>query len=246
MRPAASKAPQSNLKTHEVVQLVDKNSRTMVKILELMEISQHGPADADPHLLVGRRIEKLKRRLNRRLLKLAKWSDMPQEERQPRERPAMLRPMGMPTAPTSVPAAAGQFYRPPTGPPSQFSMQQNMLVAAGRPSTYPAPLPLPSSQQQQQHRGVPMRPAQGGTPAPLPLPFPLPATSSSSAASGTSFPWSVPAPPAAASSTSSNSGLSIPFDARKNILDSIENMKKEALRKAAESLAAAASKRAAE
>ena len=36
-------------------------------------------------------VEQLKRRLNRRLIKLAKWADIPQEERQPKERISALR-----------------------------------------------------------------------------------------------------------------------------------------------------------
>ena len=74
------------LTLHNVIAaaLVDKNSRTIVKILQLLELSQKPDASKiDPEGLVHLRVEKLKARLCRRLVKLAKWSDIPESERQP-------------------------------------------------------------------------------------------------------------------------------------------------------------------
>jgi hypothetical protein len=73
-----------HLKIYEAQTLTDKNSRTLVKIMQLLEIIQ-GPdalkVDSDGHVL--QRIEKLKKRYLRRLAKLAKWSDAPEMERVP-------------------------------------------------------------------------------------------------------------------------------------------------------------------
>ena len=63
--------------------LVDKNSRTMVKLCQLLEVQKKDDTNdkIDKDGILSRRIEKLKNRLNRRLIKLAKWVDKPEYER---------------------------------------------------------------------------------------------------------------------------------------------------------------------
>eukprot|EP00602_Paraphysomonas_sp_CaronLab_P003024 CAMPEP_0185032684 /NCGR_PEP_ID=MMETSP1103-20130426/20964_1 /TAXON_ID=36769 /ORGANISM="Paraphysomonas bandaiensis, Strain Caron Lab Isolate" /LENGTH=280 /DNA_ID=CAMNT_0027568667 /DNA_START=60 /DNA_END=902 /DNA_ORIENTATION=+ len=62
--------------------LIDKNSHTIAKLNQLLE-AYHKPnrAEIDKDRLISRRIEKLKARINRRLVKLAKWVDTPDHER---------------------------------------------------------------------------------------------------------------------------------------------------------------------
>jgi len=70
---------------HEVQRLVDKNSRTLVKVAQLMEYTHRPGADlVDKDGLVTRYVEKLKARMTRRLVKLSKWSDLSYEERLPK------------------------------------------------------------------------------------------------------------------------------------------------------------------
>lgn len=72
------------MRTHKAARLVDKNSRTMVKLMQLLDVMQTPGANlADTDGFITRRIEKLKLRLNRRLIKLSKWADSPEDERQP-------------------------------------------------------------------------------------------------------------------------------------------------------------------
>lgn len=81
----AEESVKKHLKIYEAQTLVDKNSRTMVKIMQLLELIQAPDAlkvDPDGHVL--ERIEKLKKRYLRRLAKLAKWSDAPEMERIPK------------------------------------------------------------------------------------------------------------------------------------------------------------------
>lgn len=72
------------MKVNKAAHLVDKNSQTIVKIAQLMDLMNQQGGDggvfSSENVLLGR-IGKLKKRLNRRLYKLAKWSDMPAEDR---------------------------------------------------------------------------------------------------------------------------------------------------------------------
>lgn len=69
----------------EAQRLVDKNSRTLAKLVQLLEVAQRPGAEAvDKDGVVMRYVDKLKSRLNRRLLKLSKWADLTHEERLPR------------------------------------------------------------------------------------------------------------------------------------------------------------------
>jgi len=66
----------------EAGKIAAKNSRTIVKISQLLEIhNMPGAQLVDTEGLVLKRIEKLKSRLNRRLAKLARWSDIAIEDR---------------------------------------------------------------------------------------------------------------------------------------------------------------------
>ena len=80
----AEEALTKHMKIYEAQNLTDKNSRTLNKIMQLLEIIQ-GPdalkVDPDGHVL--ERIEKLKKRYLRRLAKLTKWADAPEMERIP-------------------------------------------------------------------------------------------------------------------------------------------------------------------
>jgi len=77
-------ATQIRMRTSKAANLVDKNSKTMVKLMQLLDIMQTPGAHlADTDGFITRRIEKLKMRINRRLIKLSKWADTPEEERQP-------------------------------------------------------------------------------------------------------------------------------------------------------------------
>jgi hypothetical protein len=76
-------------KSHEKISLynathlIEKNSRTIMKLCQLTEIRKNGKElnnNFDTDGYVSRRIEKLKSRLNRRLVKLAKWVDHPDHE----------------------------------------------------------------------------------------------------------------------------------------------------------------------
>ena len=88
----------------EVQRLVDKNSRTMAKIMQLLEYMQRpGAEQVDKGGKISRYVEKLKARMNRRLVKLSKWADMSYEERLPRMKKHDLRNIvngGTYTAPT--------------------------------------------------------------------------------------------------------------------------------------------------
>ena len=71
------KKPQSrtNLSVRKAAHLVDKNSRTMTKLSQLLEVyNRAGASDMDDGSLVAHRIERYKQRIGRRLLKLAKVS----------------------------------------------------------------------------------------------------------------------------------------------------------------------------
>jgi hypothetical protein len=62
--------------------LSKKNARTMVKLMQLIEVMKRpGAADMDVNREVEGKIEKYKKRINRRLRKLAEWSDEKVEHR---------------------------------------------------------------------------------------------------------------------------------------------------------------------
>ena len=74
-----------HMKIYEAQSLVDKNSRTAAKIMQLLELIQApNIKKVDPDGYVFERIEKLKKRYLRRLAKLATWSDAPEMERIPK------------------------------------------------------------------------------------------------------------------------------------------------------------------
>lgn len=81
---------------HEAAHILDKNSRTMVKIMQLLEACEKPEVrEVDKDKVVMSYVEKLKSRLSRRLTKLAKWADIPAEDRHPRVRrdPSLPRPL---------------------------------------------------------------------------------------------------------------------------------------------------------
>ena len=124
-----------HLKIYEAQTLTDKNSRTLVKIMQLLEIIQ-GPdalkVDSDGHVL--QRIEKLKKRYLRRLAKLAKWSDAPEMERVPSYH--ALRSRALPRL--SQPQQQQQVRRPlpppgPSEPLRQSSRLSNTFIPEEKP-----------------------------------------------------------------------------------------------------------------
>jgi hypothetical protein len=63
----------THLTAEKAAILVDKNSRTIVKLSQLLEIyNKPGASDLDTRGVVAKRIEQYKRRISRRLVKLAK------------------------------------------------------------------------------------------------------------------------------------------------------------------------------
>lgn len=66
----------------DAAHLAHKNARTMMKVMQLMEVMNNpGAEDLDTNRLVQNKIEKYKKRINRRLRKLAEWSDQRVEDR---------------------------------------------------------------------------------------------------------------------------------------------------------------------
>lgn len=65
----------------EAAHLTDKNSRTIVKLCQLLEVQKKEALSVVEIGQLSRRIEKLKMRLNRRVIRLAKWVDKPEHER---------------------------------------------------------------------------------------------------------------------------------------------------------------------
>jgi hypothetical protein len=64
------------MKPDEVGRITAKNSRTIVKIMQLIEERNKVPADSiEKELVLKSRIDRLQLRLNRRLKKCANWSD---------------------------------------------------------------------------------------------------------------------------------------------------------------------------
>ena len=131
----AEDAITKHLKIYEAQTLTDKNSRTLVKIMQLLEIIQ-GPdalkVDPDGHVL--QRIEKLKKRYLRRLAKLAKWSDAPEMERVPSYH--ALRSRALPRL--SQPQQQQQVRRPlpppgPSEPLRQSSRLSNTFIPEEKP-----------------------------------------------------------------------------------------------------------------
>ncbi len=77
------RAEEMNLmKVEDAAHLTRKNGRTMMKVMQLMDVMNNpGAEDLDTHRLVQAKIEKYKKRINRRLRKLAEWSDEKVEDR---------------------------------------------------------------------------------------------------------------------------------------------------------------------
>ena len=70
------------MKVEDAAHLTHKNARTMMKLMQLLELMNNdGAEDLDVNLLVQAKIDKYKKRINRRLRKLAEWSDERVEDR---------------------------------------------------------------------------------------------------------------------------------------------------------------------
>jgi hypothetical protein len=70
------------MKFGQAQRLADKNSRTMMKVSQLLEITHlPGYSESDPGDLVGKYVEKLRTRVAKRLQKLARWADSSADER---------------------------------------------------------------------------------------------------------------------------------------------------------------------
>eukprot|EP01041_Mallomonas_annulata_P000311 gene311-567_t len=123
---------QVRLKLTDAAHLVDKNSRTIIKLFQLLEVSQSpGAAVVDCDGAISRRIEKLKMRLNRRLIKLAKWTDSPIEERQPPEIRMLTRQADRGNEVTRAMAVKmGLQNKPPAPTPSIYMQKQAQLRLA--------------------------------------------------------------------------------------------------------------------
>jgi hypothetical protein len=67
------------MKGTQAARLVDKNSRCIVKILQLQQVCERATSrkDTNSTAVLESRIEKLQNRLNRRLIRLSKWGDNP-------------------------------------------------------------------------------------------------------------------------------------------------------------------------
>ena len=86
-------------KSTQATRLIDKNARSMVKLSELMDLTQkneetssssssskNSPAksgiEKDKSQIAYKKIEQLKKRISRRLVKLTKWADAESYEKQ--------------------------------------------------------------------------------------------------------------------------------------------------------------------
>ena len=69
--------------TKSAARLVEKNARSLVKLLQLQELKRKAPnvADSANVQAASERIDMLKKRINRRLIKLARWADGPHKGR---------------------------------------------------------------------------------------------------------------------------------------------------------------------
>ena len=63
----------------EASHLIDKNSRTLVKLTQLLELRE-GLSENKDKTVLNRKIEIYKNRINRRLTKFATWADDPRNE----------------------------------------------------------------------------------------------------------------------------------------------------------------------
>eukprot|EP01040_Poterioochromonas_malhamensis_P021092 gene21092-25356_t len=143
--PAVSaKAPA--MKYAEASKLADKNSRTIAKLEKLVElINSPGYQAGDPNRIIERYADKLKRRINRRLTKLARWSDSSAEERQaefrrffPSSSYNAYRPGN-----SFVPAPARPAPQPPA--PVQATQPQSLPQVAPSSSLPAPPVQAPAS-----------------------------------------------------------------------------------------------------
>ena len=122
-----------SLRVQDAARLTHKNSRTMVKILQLLEASQLPDGSFHSNsFAVSDRIEKLKARVKRRLEVLARWGDRPSEERlqkEPRPTAQSLRQQA------NLSRSLLQY-----APTSTSSRQPSLASAAmlSRPVTHPA------------------------------------------------------------------------------------------------------------
>lgn len=119
------------LKIDKALGIVDKNSKAIFKIVQLLEIAKsEGAKELDKTGQINQRIDVLKSRLNRRLAKMAKWVDAPESERVPL----------VPIIGRGRPSFAYQ-------PPRQFpTFSQRNILAVGNSSNMPFPGKITSNQ----------------------------------------------------------------------------------------------------
>jgi hypothetical protein len=128
----------------QATRVIDKNSRSIVKICQLLETKKQNKEinpQYDKEGFISRRIEKLKSRVNRRLVKLAKWVDHPEHEQlagYPMR--TYSNRVTNPLAPNSYPSQ-GSKSRSRSIPlpkfPSNLQQQQGMM---NRPPQPPRPM----------------------------------------------------------------------------------------------------------
>jgi G3E family GTPase len=72
---------QKEMNMAQASHLTEKNSKTIVKLCQLLEVQKKDTLTPAESAHLSRRIEKLKSRVNRRIIRLAKWVDKPEQER---------------------------------------------------------------------------------------------------------------------------------------------------------------------
>jgi len=89
----AKKIKISDLKASKAAHLLDKNSRTMTKIIQLLNVIQTANCSKNDERIkpIKDKVEFLKTRMRRRLNKLAIWADTPLENRRPESRNSLLK-----------------------------------------------------------------------------------------------------------------------------------------------------------
>ena len=171
----AVEAMKVKFKVSKALQLIDKNSRTFQKIAQLLEVLPPTDSPNDAHLLVTRRIEKLKMRLNRRLIKLAKWADLPEHERQQVATPNPIR--------MNLMNASNNLYNRAATYPANAKVNFTQPIRFHQNNTAPVPpqvaqqlrpsVPLPARIAPQLPTPTVPLPASSGMPAlPTPMSFP--------------------------------------------------------------------------
>ncbi len=119
------------MKPEEVGRLSAKNSRTIVKIMQLLEVKNSVPGDAEKKGVLKDKIEKLKVRLNRRLKKCANWSDERLSNRMPL--PEKRRKM---EASYKNPTETPKWVSVPRLPTEEDEHPTNTLICTGSQNSY--------------------------------------------------------------------------------------------------------------